>query len=153
MFHTFWINIYMISNTQTLKIKISAVRYPNFVMKIFSEGSNDSLFDDVFIRFFGCIFTTIFVIEVYKFTFKTYQIEIWLNQNFEFSVFHWFYHQHFKDWNLCKDSRVFHNENIFSESANVSLSDDITCQSQLLIESAQRSRKGARFQENFILKK
>ena len=62
-------SIYMISNSQTLKIKISIVRYPNFVMKIFSESSNDSLFDDVFIRFFDCLFTNIFVVEVYKFTF------------------------------------------------------------------------------------
>ena len=68
-------SIYMISNTQTLKIKISVVRgYSNFMMKIFSESSNDSLFDDVFIRFFGCLFTNIFVVEVYKFTFKTYQM-------------------------------------------------------------------------------
>ena len=65
-------SIYIISNSQTLKIKISVVRYPNFVMKIFSETSNDSPFDDGFIIFFGWLYTDIFIVEVYKFTFNTY---------------------------------------------------------------------------------
>ena len=60
----------MIYNSQTLKIKISVAMYPNFVMKIFSESSNDSLFDDVFIRFFRYVLANIFNFEVTKYWFK-----------------------------------------------------------------------------------
>ena len=130
----------MISNTQTLKIKISVVRYPNFVMKIFSESSNDSLFDDVLSDFLAAYLQIFSSLKFRNSHSKLIKCRCDWIKTLNLSFFIDFTTQTLKIEIFAK-AHTFLTMKIFSEGANVSLSDDITCGRQLLIESVQRSRK------------
>ena len=58
----------------TSKIRIFATMSPNISMKILLRIADNSLCDDIFITFFGCVVTKIFVVEVCISNLKYHQI-------------------------------------------------------------------------------
>ena len=50
--------------------------YPNVVTKILLESNPNAVFADIFIIFFGCVVTNIFIVDVYISNLKYYEILI-----------------------------------------------------------------------------
>ena len=59
IFHEFLMDL----NASTSKIQSSANMSPNFVKEILLKSTHDSLSNDIFIIFFGCVITNISIVE------------------------------------------------------------------------------------------